>query len=197
MSLGTPRSSDGTDPLSQAVDRLSAILGALFVVAAGNNGPAEGSVSAPGAADLALTVGAVDKDDEAASFSSRGPAGGDFAVKPEIVAPGAGIVAARAAGTSLGNLLDPHYTSLNGTSMATPHVAGAAAILAQQHPELGRRELKARLVSTATRWTQPVAFQGAGRLDVAAAVSRLGHASDAAACHSAASRSTALRSPAR
>jgi subtilisin family serine protease len=171
LSLGTPWPSDGTDPLSQAVDRLTESSGTLFVVAAGNIGPGEGTVGSPGAATEALTVGAVTKADGAAAFSSRGPRLGDQAIKPEIVAPGADIVAARASGTSLGNLIDGHYTSLSGTSMATPHVAGAAAILAQQNPDWQAGELKARLASTSTPLPgEPVTFQGAGRLDVSAAV---------------------------
>lgn len=85
MSLGTRgQASDGTDPLSQAVNQLTEAHGALFVVAAGNDGPAESTVGSPGAADAALTVGAVDKSDQLASFSSRGPRLGDFAIKPEI-----------------------------------------------------------------------------------------------------------------
>jgi subtilisin family serine protease len=171
MSLGTDRASDGTDLLSQAVNDLSRSSDTLFVVAAGNTGPKAESVGSPGAADLALTVGAVDKHDEPAAFSSRGPRIGDGAIKPEITAPGVDIVAARAAGTSLGSLLDEHYTSLSGTSMATPHVAGAAAVLAQQHPDWTPAQLKARLVSAAeTKQDQPVTFQGGGRLDVAAAI---------------------------
>ena len=173
MSLSTTAASNGTDPISQAVNALTESSDSLFVVAAGNTGPGEQKVGAPGAADLALTVGAVTKDDEPAAFSSRGPRLGDGAIKPEITAPGVDIVAARAAGTSIGNLLDEHYTSLNGTSMATPHVSGAAAILAQQHPEWTADEIKARLVSTSTTLPgQPVTFQGGGRLDVAAAVRR-------------------------
>lgn len=171
MSLGTLWASDGTDPLSEAVNDLTRSSDSLFVVAAGNTGPGASTVGSPGAADLALTVGAVTKDDQPAAFSSRGPRVGDGAIKPEITAPGVDIVAARAAGTSLGNLLDEHYTSLNGTSMATPHVAGAAAILAQRHPDWDAAALKARLASTAkTMANQPVTFQGGGRLDVAAAV---------------------------
>ncbi|SEF17426.1 S8 family serine peptidase [Jiangella alba] len=171
MSLGTDGASDGTDPMSQAVDRLSAESDTLFVIAAGNAGPGESTVGSPGAATSALTVGAVDKQDQAASFSSRGPRLGDGAVKPEVVAPGVGIVAARAAGTALGNLLDEHYTSLNGTSMATPHVAGAAAILAQQHPDWTDEQLKQRLVTSSTPLDEDLTFQGAGRVDVATAVS--------------------------
>ncbi|WP_053203487.1 S8 family serine peptidase [Jiangella muralis] len=171
MSLGTDGASDGTDPMSQAVDRLSAESDALFVIAAGNAGPGESTVGSPGAATSALTVGAVDKQDQAAGFSSRGPRLGDGAVKPEVVAPGVGIVAARAAGTALGNLLDGHYTSLNGTSMATPHVAGAAAILAQSHPDWTDEQLKQRLITSSTPLDESLTFQGAGRIDVAAAVS--------------------------
>lgn len=70
MSLGTIGASDGQDPFSQAVNILTESTGTLFVVSAGNSGPGETTIGAPGAADLALTVGAVDKEDEAASFSS-------------------------------------------------------------------------------------------------------------------------------
>ena len=71
MSLGDPTPSDGSDPMSMAVDNLTAQYGSLFVIAAGNAGPE--SISAPGAAASALTVGAVDKQDNLAYFSSTGP----------------------------------------------------------------------------------------------------------------------------
>ena len=171
ISLGA-EPTDGTDPLSQAVDQLTDETGTLFVIASGNAGPDEGTVLNPGTAASALTVGAVDKHDAAAWFSSRGPRlGEDRLLKPEIVAPGVDIIAARAKGTSLGNLLDENYTSLSGTSMASPHVAGAAAILAAQHPKWDDDELKARLVSTSDALADiPVTTQGAGRADVADAV---------------------------
>ena len=142
MSLGGDPT-DGTDPMSQAVNDLTAETGALFVVAAGNAGAAR-TVGSPGAAASALTVGAVDRDDNLAEFSSRGPRLGDNGLKPEITAPGVGIVAARAAGTTMGTPVDDAYTTASGTSMATPHVAGAAAILAQEHPGLGRRGAQGR-----------------------------------------------------
>ena len=171
MSLGA-EPTDGTDPLSQAVDRLTEETGTLFVVAAGNIGPEEGTILTPGTAASALTVGAVDQQDAPAWFSGRGPRlGEDRLIKPEIMAPGVDIIAARAKGTSLGNLLDENYTSMSGTSMASPHVAGAAAILAAQHPEWDHDELKARLVSTSDALADvPVTTQGAGRADVADAV---------------------------
>lgn len=170
LSLGAGPS-DGTDPVSEAVNSLTRSSGTLFVIAAGNSGPGPETVEAPGAATDALTVGAVSKSDTWAPFSSRGPRIGDGAVKPELTAPGVGIIAARAAGTSQGELVDAKYTSLSGTSMATPHVAGAAAILAQQHPNWRAAELKAALVGS-SRPVDPAApanAMGAGRVDVAAA----------------------------
>ncbi|WP_338087204.1 S8 family peptidase, partial [Nonomuraea zeae] len=169
MSLGSGPT-DGTDPMSQAVNTLSASTGVLFVIAAGNSGAVE-TVSAPGAADAALTVSAVDKSDELAPFSSQGPRVGG-GLKPDIAAPGVAITAARAAGTTMGTPLDEHYTSAAGTSMATPHVAGAAAIMAQRHPDWTGPQIKAALMSTAKDDRLSAYQQGAGRVDVARAYSQ-------------------------
>jgi subtilisin family serine protease len=168
MSLGDPTPSDGTDPMSQAVNRLTADTGALFVIAAGNSG---GSIGSPGTADAALTVGAVDRDDQLAGFSSRGPRKGDGAIKPDITAPGVDIVAAKAAHGQIGDPAADGYVSLSGTSMAAPHVAGAAAIIAGEHPDWTATRLKSTLMGTAkpNAWLTPFQ-QGAGRVDVAAAV---------------------------
>ncbi|WP_406380299.1 S8 family peptidase [Streptomyces sp. NBC_00197] len=172
MSLGSDQATDGTDPMSLAVNELSDRTGALFVVAAGNSGEqGAGTVGSPGAADSALTVGAVDRDDSLAPFSSRGPRVGDGAVKPDVTAPGVGIVAARAAGTTMGDPVDANYVAASGTSMATPHVAGAAALLAQRHPDWTGSRLKDALTSTAhTMPGQEVSEQGGGRIDLPAAV---------------------------
>ncbi|HLS39985.1 MAG TPA: S8 family serine peptidase [Ornithinicoccus sp.] len=172
MSLGERGNySDGTDPASTAVNALTEEHGTLFVVAAGNDGPRDGTVTSPATADLALTVGSVDRDESIAETSSRGPRTGDHAIKPEITAPGVDIVAARAEGSGLGFPLDDHYMYLSGTSMAAPHVAGAAALVLQDRPELGARELKGVLVGSAS--PNPdlrVLDQGAGRVDVPAAL---------------------------
>ncbi|MFI2361730.1 S8 family serine peptidase [Promicromonospora sp. NPDC019610] len=169
MSLGeSERYTDGTDPLSMAVDTLSDRYGTLFVVAVGNEG-LYGAVVPPGAASSALTVGAVDDDDQVAYFSSRGPRVRDYAIKPDITAPGVEIVAARAAGTNEWESNGP-YTAWSGTSMAAPHVAGAAAVLKQVRPELTGPQLKAVLMGSA-RHTSGGAFdEGAGRVVVPAAL---------------------------
>ncbi|TWP49045.1 S8 family serine peptidase [Lentzea tibetensis] len=163
---------DGRDPLSLALNRISAASGTLFVVAAGNSGAAR-KVGNPASADLALAVGSVTKRDELSRFSSQGPRLGDDALKPDITAPGSDIIAARAAGTSMGTPVDARYTSANGTSMATPHVTGAAALLAQQHPTWKASELKAALMNAATPLRDLTVYQqGAGRLDIGRAVAQ-------------------------
>ncbi|WP_328625902.1 S8 family serine peptidase [Streptomyces sp. NBC_00353] len=170
MSLGgTDR--PGEDALTNAVNSLSASSNTLFVIAAGNAGPGESTLGTPGAADAALTVGAVDKSDALADFSSRGPRLGDMAIKPEITAPGVDIVAARAAGTTVGTPVDANYTSASGTSMATPHVAGSAAILKQRHPDWTGQRIKDALTAHAkSAADQTVYQQGYGRVDIPAAL---------------------------
>ncbi|MEV4167548.1 S8 family serine peptidase [Nonomuraea dietziae] len=157
MSLGAPDTWE-LDVAEQAVNTLSERTGTLFVVAAGNDGP----VNSPGSAEAALTVGAVDKQNRMAEFSSPGPRITDHAIKPDVTAPGVDIVAAAASGTA-----DGSHVAMSGTSMATPHVAGAAAILAQRHPEWTGAQLKAALIGSAAR--QPGAGpyqQGAGLVDL-------------------------------
>ncbi|MET0134549.1 MAG: S8 family serine peptidase, partial [Kibdelosporangium sp.] len=168
MSLGGGPS-DGTDPMSAAVNTLSRQYGTLFVIAAGNYGRDQ-SVASPAAADDALTVASVTKQDELSVFSSRGPRIGDGALKPEIAAPGDGIVAARPAGVPSQDPVGDAYQRMSGTSMATPHVAGAAAILAQQHPDWAGDRLKAALVSSAAPVASGPFAVGAGRVDVARAI---------------------------
>ncbi|HEY1180531.1 MAG TPA: S8 family serine peptidase, partial [Phytomonospora sp.] len=164
--------SDGSDPMSLSLNALSAETGTLFVISSGNEG-ADGSVQAPGSADAALTVGSVTKGDALSWFSSRGPRAGDRAVKPDILAPGESVVAARAAGTSMGSPVDEFYTAADGTSMSSPHVAGAAAILRQMHPGWPAARVKAALMGTATPIADVNVYQGGtGRVDLARAVAQ-------------------------
>lgn len=147
MSLGGGSNSDGSDSLSQAVNN-AWNAGIVVCVAAGNSGPNTRTIGSPGAASKVITVGAVDDSDTIASFSSRGPTG-DGRLKPEVVAPGVGIIAARASGTSMGSPINTYYTSADGTSMATPHVAGIAALLLQAHPTWTPDKVKTALIETA------------------------------------------------
>jgi subtilisin family serine protease len=106
-----------------------ATAGIYLVVAAGNAGPFCGSINDPPAPypDV-LTVGAVDRSRQLAFFSSRGQVGEHPAAgKPDLVAPGAGVRSAMPGGG---------YSTLDGTSMATPHVAGVVALMWSANPAL-------------------------------------------------------------
>ncbi|SDJ23060.1 S8 family peptidase [Nonomuraea jiangxiensis] len=167
LSLG---SSQPGGPLTDAIGALTERHGTLFVVAAGNYGCAA-CIGSPGDSPAALTVGAVDSEDRMAEFSNYGPVGLDRLIKPDVTAPGVGIVAARAHGTALGEPVDDSYTRMSGTSMAAPHVAGAAALLRQARPGIKAAELKSLLMGTAKPTADvPPDRQGAGRVDVAAAL---------------------------
>lgn len=173
MSLGS-YDSPGIDPLEEAVDRLSAERGMLFVISAGNAGPGGSTLGSPGTADAALTVGAVDRTHATADFSSRGPRAAGGLIKPEISAPGTDIAAARAANGTIGRPADdPAHVRLSGTSMAAPHVAGAAALLAQQHPHWSGATIKAALMASARPSPAASVFeQGAGRVDLTRAITQ-------------------------
>ncbi|MGW0522390.1 S8 family peptidase [Crossiella sp. NPDC003009] len=149
------------DPVSEAITRLSAEHGTLFVIAAGNSGEQE-PVGHPATADAALAVASSTKDGRLSDFSSRGPRAGDYGLKPEIAAPGGEILAAKAYPGG-----GERYQAMSGTSMAAPHVTGAAAVLAGAHPDWSAARLKAALMSTA----KPLAGvsvhgQGAGVVDL-------------------------------
>ncbi|HEX6099289.1 MAG TPA: S8 family serine peptidase [Thermoanaerobaculia bacterium] len=166
MSLSGPLQTN--DPVIAAVER-GVAAGAVFSLAAGNLG-AIGALGTPALAPSAITVGATDLEDEVATFSSGGPAGGGYAwaMKPEISAPGVNI---RSAG------IDNIQKLSSGTSMAAPHIAGVAALLLEKHPDWTPLDVKTAIVTTA----RPVAgrdhvpgpfvpFAGAGRVDAPGAI---------------------------
>ncbi|MEU1292451.1 S8 family peptidase [Streptomyces sp. NPDC005840] len=163
----------GIDPLEAEVNKLSEQKGILFAIAAGNEGElGDSTVGSPGSAAAALTVGAVDVKDRLAEFSSRGPTA-DGSVKPDVTAPGVDITAAAAPGSVIDKEVGQNpagYLTISGTSMATPHVAGAAAILKQQHPDWGYAELKGALTGSAKGGAYTPFEQGTGRIQVDRAI---------------------------
>lgn len=146
MSIGfaDPGCGDGSGPEAEAADALVA-RGVSFTIAAGNSGHETCTIDGASAAFNVITVGAADDrntanqaDDTLAKFSSGGPTA-DGRLKPDLVAPGVNIRS-----LSLG----PTTAELDGTSMATPHVAGAIAVLLEKEPSLTPAEVKARLLGS-------------------------------------------------
>ena len=156
MSFGsTPLSQN--DPLTIGANSLWQ-KGIVVVSAVGNDGPKSGSVKSPGSSGRIITVGCADtRNDEIsiADFSSRGPIF-DF-IKPDLVAPGVEI-------TSLSNST-AFYTSMSGTSVSTPFVAGVAALLLQQNPQLTPNDIKSILLASATQLPFDSNACGAGLVD--------------------------------
>lgn len=173
LSLGSDEPCDGTDALSQMCDAAVA-RGVVVCVAAGNAGPAARTVGSPGGARSVITVGASDDNDRVASFSSRGPTA-DGRLKPDICFPGVNITSTRASGTSMGQVVNTHYTTASGTSMATPHCAGAAALLLEADRGLSPQAIKDLLIGSAKDLQTDAYAQGNGRAQVYEAY--LGHVS--------------------
>lgn len=175
------------DWMSRAVDN-TVDAGIVVAVSAGNSGPDPQTIGSPGTARKAITVGAVDKNRQIADFSSRGPVPVfrsneanstpyEVVVKPDIVAPGVGICAAKANSFSYrSECIDSNHVSLNGTSMAAPHIAGVAALLKQKNPLWSPEEIKAAIKGSAVNLGenlyQDTNIYGSGLVDALAAASR-------------------------
>ncbi|HET7698103.1 MAG TPA: S8 family peptidase [Vicinamibacterales bacterium] len=184
-----------SDPLTLAAKRV-VDEGVVVVTAAGNLGKDRvtgktvyGAITAPGNAPWVLTVGAYShegtltrSDDRMAGYSSRGPTAIDYAAKPDIVATGTGIVSLSAPGSLLYSTKSAYllkgllssttrpYLSLSGTSMASPVVAGAVALMVQANPQLTPNLVKAILQYTAQNYEYDALTQGAGFLNIKGAV---------------------------
>ena len=161
MSLGA--SSNGDDPVAAAVERASAA-GVFFCVSNGNGGD-YGNVPSPALAPSALSVGAAESgeangEEAIASFSSRGPSF-DYSIKPEVIAPGVEI---------LSSIPNGKTAKASGTSMASPHVAGIAALVKELHRDWSPALLKAAVVTSSRALDADVMSAGAGRADSIRAV---------------------------
>lgn len=191
LSLGKGISeSNTTDPLVIAVENLWDA-GMVVVVAAGNEGfSGSMTVTSPGNSRKVITVGSLTdnatgndfSDDYVSSFSSRGPTVGDYVLKPDLLAPGNRVVASIPANSKLALALPGRgkscktigctddYLEMSGTSMATPLVSAAAALMLDKNPSLTPATVKARLMRSARKLDADPSEAGAGLLDVEAAL---------------------------
>ncbi len=159
ISLGGENFADScdSDPLAAKV-KWVADNGILVVIAAGNSG--KDVISTPACASKAVAVGAVDANDIMTSWSNYGK-------ELDIVAPGVSILSAYSC-LAAGDCGYYWYTKLSGTSMATPHVSGVAALLLEKNPDYTAQQLKDSLFSTAKKLGGR--FSGHGRVDAFSAV---------------------------
>jgi len=177
LSLGEPEIEPSRDIVIAAIDG-AARAGVVPCIAAGNEGDAgKGTVSSPGSAPLAITAAAATTGrhapaDVIADFSSLGPTPYSLELKPDVTAPGVSV---------LSSIPQAGYAEFSGTSMASPHVAGAAALLKQQHPTWTVAQIKSALMLTGDPVyttnqrnveTTPLT-SGGGRIDVARATTPL------------------------
>lgn len=131
--------------------------GFVVVTAAGNMGPGYGTVTAPGSSKKVITVGSSDLLDRISSVSGAGPTA-ECVCKPDLVAPGADVIScANKRGC---------YAVKSGTSMSTPKVSGAIALLLQKDPRLTNVEVKMLLRESCQDLGYPRNRQGWGKLDV-------------------------------
>jgi len=159
MSLG--RTPDPNEPMSEAVNN-AVQQGIVFCIAAGNE-YSYMKIGTPGIAEQAITVAATDNYDATANFSSRGPVRNSFYLKPDVAAPGVDINS---------SYLNSGYTTMSGTSMATPHVTGVAALILSKHPDWTPADVKAALMSTTKPAVQRNYLEtGAGVIDAYNAIS--------------------------
>jgi len=177
LSIGT-LDTGSADPLVKAVEA-AWDEGIVMVIAAGNNGPAKQSITSPGTSRKVITVGASDDHNlvdiagnSLKNFSGRGPTL-ECIVKPDILAPGCGIVSTLSNSPEMSEtrlkrlkVVDDFYVKMSGTSMASPRIAGAVALLLSRHPHLSPNEVKIRLKRTAVDMHLSPNRQGWGLLDI-------------------------------
>lgn len=134
--------------------------GLVVVVSAGNYGPGKGTISVPGTSRKVITTGAMECESRQKECSGQGPTV-DCIVKPDVVAPGYYIISA----SNLYREQKKAYTVKSGSSMATPVVAGAAALVLSKYPDMGNVEMKLKLRET-SRHLEGMKRDGWGCLQV-------------------------------
>lgn len=157
ISVGTTHH-ERHDDLIQAVER-AWDAGFVVVAAAGNMGPGQGSVTAPGSSRKIITVGSSDMLVKNQGISGRGPTR-DCISKPDIVAPGNGII------SCTNRMGEFPYAAKSGTSMSTPVVSGGIALLLEKHPEYTNLDVKKKLRQTARNLGYPHNLQGWGQFQL-------------------------------
>lgn len=180
LSIGVPVIGNPDDAFSQAVDN-AVRARVVAAVAAGNYGNGSRAINSPGCARKALTVGtsARSNDQEIADFSSRGPmtwtgqSGSEWTIlKPNVVAPGVDICAAKATQNNIeaADCVDSSHLSLSGTSMATPHVAGIAALVRHLNPSWTSEEVQQAIINGAIPLLFRARESGHGRVSAPLAI---------------------------
>jgi len=143
--------------------------GLVVIAAAGNLGPENGTITIPGVSKKIITVGStLDKNylnaagKDTRNYSSRGPTK-DCILKPDLVAPGSAVISCNA---HYQKKFQKNYTVKSGTSMSTPVVAGAIALLIDKYPSITNVEIKLRLRDICDDLKQPRNQQGWGQLNI-------------------------------
>lgn len=145
--------------------------GITVVCAAGNKGPANGSISAIGGCNKVITVGCHDgkyclnHPHTCASYSGRGAALSPIR-KPDIVAPGTDIMSCNVFCKRVHGYMENAYIKKSGTSMATPIISGTAALFFSRYPDMTNEEFKQKLTLTATDLGESWNMQGWGMVNV-------------------------------
>lgn len=176
LSIGTNNTSV-KDPLVKAVEK-AWDMGIVVTIAAGNNGPGKSTISSPAISKKVITIGASDDHQSAKvwgntliNFSGRGPTL-ECIVKPNVIAPGVNIISCLANDIDISKqdknieIIDKNYLSLSGTSMSTPIVTGAIALLFQKYNNLEPNDVKLMLKKCCTSLNLPKNQQGWGLIDI-------------------------------
>ena len=172
LSIGTNNGSSN-DPLVKAVEKIWDS-GIIVTIAAGNDGPKKYTINSPAISKKVITIGASDDHitanvwgNKLINFSGRGPTL-ECIIKPDVLAPGVNIISCLSSNVSKqdNEVIDKNYLSLSGTSMSTPIVSGAIALLLEKHRHLKPNDVKLMLKKCCKNLHLPKNQQGWGLIDV-------------------------------